>query len=79
MSQSKLQPGPINSDLIPMWLADSYTERHAIHRDRCRPARLKVRLVWHAEQVWIPVSMYPRYSQVSFKDNFNDRRFLTTT
>jgi predicted permease len=33
----------------------------------------------NAEQVWIPVSMYPRILSGFFKDNFNDRRFLTTT
>jgi len=32
----------------------------------------------NAEQVWIPVSMYPRLLAGFFKDNFNDRRFLTT-
>ena len=32
-----------------------------------------------AEQIWIPVSMYPRALSGFFKDNFNDRRFLTTT
>jgi predicted permease len=31
-----------------------------------------------AEQIWIPVSMYPRVLAGFFKDNFNDRRFLTT-
>ncbi len=33
----------------------------------------------NAEQVWIPVSMYPQALAGFFKDNFNDRRFLTTT
>ncbi|HMI54280.1 MAG TPA: ABC transporter permease, partial [Candidatus Saccharimonadales bacterium] len=33
----------------------------------------------NAEQVWIPVSMYPEILSGFFKDNFNDRRFLTTT
>ena len=33
----------------------------------------------NAEQVWIPVSMYPQVLAGFFKDNFNDRRFLTTT
>ncbi len=33
----------------------------------------------NAEEVWIPVSMYPRVLAGFFKDNFNDRRFLTTT
>lgn len=32
----------------------------------------------NAEQVWIPVSMYPQVLAGFFKDNFNDRRFLTT-
>ena len=32
----------------------------------------------NAEQVWIPVSMYPQLLAGFFKDNFNDRRFLTT-
>src|SRR6267154_224407 len=32
----------------------------------------------NAEQVWIPVSMYPRLLAGFFKDNFNDRRFLST-
>ena len=32
-----------------------------------------------AEEVWIPVSMYPQVLAGFFKDNFNDRRFLTTT
>jgi predicted permease len=32
-----------------------------------------------AEQIWIPYSMYPRVLAGFFKDNFNDRRFLTTT
>src|SRR5258705_4787985 len=31
----------------------------------------------NAEQVWIPVSMYPRLLAGFFKDNFNDRRFLS--
>jgi predicted permease len=33
----------------------------------------------NAEQVWIPVSMYTQVLAGFFKDNFNDRRFLTTT
>jgi len=33
----------------------------------------------NAEQIWIPVSMYPRVLAGFFKDNFNNRRFLTTT
>jgi predicted permease len=33
----------------------------------------------NAEQIWIPVSMYPQALSGFFKDNFNDRRFLTTT
>jgi predicted permease len=33
----------------------------------------------NAEQVWIPVSMYPQVLAGFFKDNFDDRRFLTTT
>src|SRR5499427_3400853 len=32
----------------------------------------------NGEQVWIPVSMYPQVLAGFFKDNFNDRRFLTT-
>jgi predicted permease len=32
----------------------------------------------NAEQVWIPVSMYPRLLAGFFKDNFNDRRMLGT-
>jgi predicted permease len=32
----------------------------------------------NAEEIWIPVSMYPRVLAGFFKDNFNDRRFLTT-
>ncbi len=32
----------------------------------------------NAEEVWIPVSMYPQALAGFFKDNFNDRRFLTT-
>ena len=32
----------------------------------------------NAEEVWIPVSMYPVALTGFFKDNFNDRRFLTT-
>ena len=31
-----------------------------------------------AEEVWIPVSMYPQALAGFFKDNFNDRRFLAT-
>ena len=33
----------------------------------------------NAEQVWIPISMYPKALAGFFKDNFNDRRFLATT
>jgi predicted permease len=32
----------------------------------------------NAEQIWIPVSMYPQLLQGFFEDNFNNRRFLTT-
>ena len=32
-----------------------------------------------AEEIWIPTSMYPLALSGFFKDNFNDRRFLTTT
>jgi predicted permease len=32
----------------------------------------------NAEAVWIPISMYPQVLAGFFKDNFNDRRFLTT-
>ncbi len=32
-----------------------------------------------AEEVWVPVSMYPQVLAGFFKDNFNDRRFLSTT
>lgn len=32
----------------------------------------------NAEEIWIPVSMYPQVLAGFFKDNFNDRRFLTT-
>jgi len=32
----------------------------------------------NAEQVWLPVSMYPQVLAGFFKDNFNDRRFLAT-
>src|SRR5882757_4002275 len=32
----------------------------------------------NAEQVWVPVSMYPRILSGFVKDNFNDRRFLAT-
>jgi len=32
----------------------------------------------NAEEVWIPVSMYPRVLAGFFKDNFSDRRFLAT-
>jgi putative ABC transport system permease protein len=32
----------------------------------------------NAEQLWIPVSMYPQVLAGFFKDNFNDRRFLAT-
>jgi predicted permease len=31
-----------------------------------------------AEEVWVPVSMYPQVLAGFFKDNFNDRRFLAT-
>jgi len=33
----------------------------------------------NGEEVWIPVSMYPQLLAGFLKDNFNDRRFLTTT
>ncbi len=33
----------------------------------------------NAEELWIPVSMYPAALSGFFKDNFNDRRFLDTT
>lgn len=33
----------------------------------------------NAEQVWVPVSMYPQVLAGFFRDNFNDRRFLATT
>jgi len=33
----------------------------------------------NAEQIWIPVSMYPQILSGFFKDSFNDRRFLSTT
>ena len=32
----------------------------------------------NAEEIWIPVSMYPKALAGFFKDNFNDRRFLAT-
>jgi predicted permease len=32
----------------------------------------------NAEEIWIPVSMYPQVLAGFFKDNFNDRRFLAT-
>jgi predicted permease len=32
-----------------------------------------------AEEVWLPISMYPQVLAGFFKDNFNDRRFLTIT
>jgi predicted permease len=32
----------------------------------------------NAEEVWIPVSMYPQVLAGFLKDNFNDRRFLAT-
>ncbi len=32
-----------------------------------------------AEEIWIPVSMYPSVLSGFFKDNFNERRFLSTT
>ena len=33
----------------------------------------------NAEEIWIPVSMYPQVLAGFFKEFFNDRRFLTTT
>jgi putative ABC transport system permease protein len=33
----------------------------------------------NAEQVWVPVSMYPQILAGFFRDNFNTRRFLATT
>ncbi|HXN51215.1 MAG TPA: ABC transporter permease [Candidatus Acidoferrum sp.] len=33
----------------------------------------------NAEEIWIPVSMYPQVLAGFFKDNFNTRRFLATT
>jgi hypothetical protein len=33
----------------------------------------------NAEQVWVPVSMYPQVLSGFFKDSFNTRRFLSTT
>ena len=33
----------------------------------------------NAEQVWMPVSMYPQVLSGFFKDNFNDRRFLAAS
>lgn len=33
----------------------------------------------NAEQIWVPVSMYPQVLSGFFKDNFNTRRFLATT
>jgi predicted permease len=33
----------------------------------------------NAEEIWIPVSMYPQALAGFFKDNFNDRRFLAMT
>jgi predicted permease len=33
----------------------------------------------NAEEVWIPVSMFPQVLAGFFKDNFDDRRFLATT
>jgi len=33
----------------------------------------------NAEEVWIPISMYPQALAGFVKDNFNDRRFLTST
>ena len=33
----------------------------------------------NAEEVWVPISMYPQVLAGFFKDNFNDRRFLATT
>ena len=32
----------------------------------------------NAEEIWIPVSMYPQVLAGFFKDNFDDRRFLAT-
>jgi predicted permease len=32
----------------------------------------------NAEEIWVPVSMYPQMLAGFFKDNFNTRRFLTT-
>jgi predicted permease len=32
----------------------------------------------NAEEIWIPVTMYPQVLAGFFKDNFNDRRFLAT-
>src|SRR5579859_7746056 len=44
------------------------------------PPGLKGTLTFlNAEEVWIPVSMYPQVLAGFFKDNFNDRRFLATT
>jgi predicted permease len=33
----------------------------------------------NAEEIWVPVSMYPQVLAGFFKDNFNDRRFLAMT
>jgi len=33
----------------------------------------------NAEEIWIPISMYPQVLAGFFKEFFNDRRFLTTT
>lgn len=33
----------------------------------------------NAEEIWVPVSMYPQVLAGFFKDNFNTRRFLATT
>jgi putative ABC transport system permease protein len=32
----------------------------------------------NAEEIWVPISMYPQVLAGFFKDNFNDRRFLAT-
>ncbi len=32
-----------------------------------------------AEEIWVPISMYPQVLAGFFKDNFNDRRFLAAT
>jgi len=33
----------------------------------------------NAEEIWVPISMYPQVLAGFFKDNFNDRRFLAMT